>query len=121
MEKGGPGRPRRTGLSPVIFFIFFPPSSKETPWWRLDPTCRKNYYSLFKTFNLYSDCSLPVNTTLLDCLREFTAADEIEGVNCKGLLCWFRFMYRCGVLNSLLDPSSLPDHLSSPQRDVTLL
>lgn len=36
----------------------------------------------------------------------------------KGLFVCFFFMYRCGVLNSLLDPSSLPDHLSSPQRNV---
>lgn len=69
---------------PISSTSSFPSIIIETPWWRLDPTCRKNYYSLFKTFNLYSECSFPVNTTLVDCLREFTAADEIEGVSCKG-------------------------------------
>lgn len=56
----------------------------ETPWWRIDPTCRKNYYALFKSFNLYHECNLPVNSTLVDCLREFTSPDDIEGVSCKG-------------------------------------
>lgn len=56
----------------------------ETPWWRMDPTCRKNYYALFKSFNLYHECNLPVNSTLVDCLREFTSPDDIEGVSCKG-------------------------------------
>lgn len=56
----------------------------DTPWWRVDPACRQCYKNLFKQFDIAASCSNPVHPTLLDCLREFTAYDEVEGVACKG-------------------------------------
>ena len=67
----------------------------DTPWWRLDPSCRQSYKALFHQFNMAYACDNPVHSTLLDCLRDFTAATELEGVRCEG----------CGVLDAILDPS----------------
>lgn len=73
-----------------------------TPWWRMDASCRHSFKSLFQLFDIQYSCDNPVHPTLLDCLREFTASDEVDGVSCQGFLCLLSLMRSCGLLNALL-------------------
>lgn len=56
----------------------------DTPWWRVDADCRHQYKFLFKQFRISYLCNNTVNPTLFDCLREFTAYDEVDEVTCTG-------------------------------------
>lgn len=73
-----------------------------TPWWRMDASCRQTFKSLFRLFDIQYSCDNPVHPTLLDCLREFTASDEVDGVSCQGFSCLFCLTGSCGLLNALL-------------------
>ena len=68
----------------------------------MDASCRQTFKSVFRLFDMQSSCDNPIHPTLLDCLREFTASDEVEGVSCQGFSCISSLTSRCGLLNALL-------------------
>ena len=69
---------------PIVRPLLLPLSLLEPPSWRLDPSLRRLaklfYLQLADSFGL----SNPLHPTLLDCLRRYTAPDEVDDVRCEG-------------------------------------
>ena len=63
-----------------------PPFPLETPLWRLDPSCRRRGQFFYRALTDQADFASPLHPTLLDCLRKYTAPDEVDGVRCEGSL-----------------------------------
>ena len=70
---------------PIARSPLFPPFlSLETPPWRLDPSSRHQCKLFYRLLTDTQDFVSPVHPTLLDCLRQYTAPDDVDDVQCEG-------------------------------------